>query len=86
MAAIIQGLSDNHFKRVNLSEFEDGNIYYKNNFNRIWELKGQTKKWSGKKVYLYQRMSKNSSTVSIATIGLSNRMALHRICDVSATC
>ena len=51
-------MSDNHFKRINLSEFEDGIIHYKENFNSIWELKGKTKKWSRQKFYLYQRKSK----------------------------
>ena len=47
------GLSENHFKRACLVEFEAAIDHYRENFDRIWKLKAATKRWSRQKLFLH---------------------------------
>jgi hypothetical protein len=53
MKAIIEGLSENHFKRACPIEFEAAIANYRENFHRIWKHKAETKKWSRQKLFLH---------------------------------
>lgn len=53
MKALIDGLSEHHFKTACLVQFESAINHYSENFNRIWQLKAATRKWSRQKLFLY---------------------------------
>lgn len=53
MKVLNQGLSDNHFKTMNIDSFTQAVDYYNNNFDELWVKKGVSKKWSRQNLFLY---------------------------------
>ncbi len=53
MSQLIEGLSENHFKRACPVEFKAAITNYRDNFDRIWDLKARAKKWSRQQLFLH---------------------------------